>query len=278
MRLYRRGASLFALCLSVAAGVSFGQDALVLASGTAGSAGTVSLSLALTSVAGSEPASLQWSFTYPVASVTSISASVGDSANAAGKSLACTGSPGVYTCLLAGLNTNIIADGTVAVVNLTIAPGRREPLAVGLGGGWASLPSGFAVSLTAAGGIIAGGGALPAVSSFSCAPASLISLGSSTCTVALSGAAPSGGASVHISGAPLGLTVPASVTVPAGATSTTFTASAGIISLNLGVTLTAAYNGSSVNALLNLVTPVQASSLACNPTSLGQNVLGAPAR
>ncbi len=63
------------------------------------------------------------------------------------------------------------------------------------------------------------------------------------------------------------LTVPASVTVPAGATSATFTAAAGAIASSQSATLTAALNGSSATAAIALVLQPTVSSLSCSPTS-----------
>src|SRR6185369_15006865 len=75
-----------------------------------------------------------------------------------------------------------------------------------------------------------GGGGSPVVSSLVCNPTSLNPGGSTTCTVTLSQPAPSGGSTVTLgSNNTTALPVPASVTVPATASSTTFTATAGTV-------------------------------------------------
>src|SRR5262249_24473654 len=72
-----------------------------------------------------------------------------------------------------------------------------------------------------------GGGGSPVVSSLVCNPTSINSGSSTTCTVTLSQAAPAGGSTVTLSSNnTTALPVPASVTVPATASSTTFTAPA----------------------------------------------------
>ena len=109
------------------------------------------------------------------------------------------------------------------------------------------------------------------VSSLACNPTSLGQNASSTCTVTLTQAAPTGGALVTLTNTNATLSVPASVTVAAAATTATFAATTTTISSNQSATITATYNSSSANATVSLVAPVLVSSLACNPTSLGQN-------
>ena len=78
----------------------------------------------------------------------------------------------------------------------------------------------------------------------SCSPASIVSGSSTTCTVTLTSAAPSGGTSVTLSSNNSALTVPASVTVPATTTSTTFSG-AGSTPTTQTATITASANGAS---------------------------------
>lgn len=83
-------------------------------------------------------------------------------------------------------------------------------------------------------------GQIVSVSYLVCTPTSLESGVATTCTVTLSGAAPTTGTEVLLSSNDSLLPASAnSVTVPAGATSTTFTATAGTVSTNQSVTLTA---------------------------------------
>ncbi len=71
----------------------------------------------------------------------------------------------------------------------------------------------------------------PAVSGLSCAASTLTTPGSIVCTVRLSGAAPQGGSKVTLL-ATGNIRVPSSITVAAGSTSATFTASAARVSQN----------------------------------------------
>jgi hypothetical protein len=85
-------------------------------------------------------------------------------------------------------------------------------------------------------------------------PTSVVGGGSSTGTVTLSGAAPSGGAVVYLSSSASAAAVPTSVTVAAGATNATFTVSTSVVTASSPVTVTATYAGSSKTAALT-VTP-----------------------
>ncbi len=154
----RRGrvASIFAFAYLLSARASLGQagpDSLALSSGTAASNGTVALNLVLTSPAGSEPAAIQWTLTYPPANVVSISVSSGAALTAASKTLSCSASSGAYICVAWGMNAGIISNGTVAVVNLIMAAGlTTTPIAIG--NNVASSPAGIAIPLSATGGTV----------------------------------------------------------------------------------------------------------------------------
>ena len=107
-----------------------------------------------------------------------------------------------------------------------------------------------------------------------CNPTSLGQSAVSTCTVTLTQTAPTGGSSVTLASNNASLTVPASVTVAAGATTATFSATAAAtIASNQSATVTATLGSSSQTATISLVAPVLVSALACNPTSLGQSAV-----
>ncbi|MGA3240835.1 MAG: hypothetical protein ABSG03_31575 [Bryobacteraceae bacterium] len=177
------------------------------------------------------------------------------------------------------MNASTISNGAIAVVNLTMAAGLTTT-AIGISNSAASSPAGSGIALFATGGTVTGGAAsppqvLPTVASLSCLPAVLTGSGTATCTVALTGSAPTGGATVTLTNSDATLSVPASVTVAAGATTATFSASAATIGSNQSATITAAYNSTSATATISLLAPVLVSSLACNPTSLGQSAVSA---
>jgi Domain of unknown function (DUF4082)/Bacterial Ig domain len=95
----------------------------------------------------------------------------------------------------------------------------------------------------------------PVVSSMALNPPSVIGgpLGPSTGTVTLNGPAPSGGAVVSLSSSnPSVANVPASVTVPAGATSTTFPVSTSIVITSQTVTISGSYDNTAQSANLTV--------------------------
>ncbi len=82
-----------------------------------------------------------------------------------------------------------------------------------------------------------------AISTLSISPTSVTAGSSATGTVALNAAAPSGGATVSLSDTSSATTVPASVIVPAGATSANFTISTSSVTESTWSAITGAYGG-----------------------------------
>lgn len=127
-----------------------------------------------------------------------------------------------------------------------------------------------------------------ALSAVSLSPSTVAGGNSSTGTVTLSAAAPSGGTVVSLSDNSAAATVPASVTVAAGSTSRTFTAATTAVTSQTLAVVTASSGGVSRSATLtvNPPTPVEPalSALAVSPTNLvggagatGTVTLSAPA-
>jgi subtilisin family serine protease len=112
----------------------------------------------------------------------------------------------------------------------------------------------------------------PTLASLTVNPTSVNGGNSSTGTVTLSSAAPSGGVVVSLASSNTSLApVPASVAIPAGATSATFGVKTSAVSSTTTVTITGSYAGVQQSALLT-VTPAQSgpslTSLILNPTSV----------
>lgn len=112
------------------------------------------------------------------------------------------------------------------------------------------------IALAGCGGItVAGKSALssgPALSSLSCASASVTGSGSDACTVTLAAAAPTGGIVVNLASNNAAASVPASVTVPAKATSVGFTTTVTAVSSTQSVTVTASENSTTATFALSL--------------------------
>jgi hypothetical protein len=95
----------------------------------------------------------------------------------------------------------------------------------------------------------------PTLSSIGLNPTSVTGGSSSTGTVTLSGAAPSGGAVVYLTSSATAATVAASVTVAAGASSATFTVTTGAVTSATPVTISASYAGVTKTASLTVNPP-----------------------
>jgi uncharacterized protein (TIGR03437 family) len=254
-----------------AAPASAQVSSLNLSSATGGPGTTVSLALSF-SAGSSAPAALQWTLVYPLNKISAISETAGPAAAAARKTLSCASSPGALTCVLSGLNTNAIAGGVVANLQLTLAVNATttsisfsNPVAIAATG--SALPA-----LTTTG----GGVAVPVLSPVTCTPGSLSGGKISTCSTTLNMAAPPGGIAISLASDNSILTVPASVTVAAGATAATFSATAAAsIASNQSATVTATLGASSQTATINLLASagVLVSGLACNPTSLSPSAV-----
>src|ERR1700686_855404 len=125
------------LCLCQSFQPLVAQSSLVLSSAGA---------LTLTSVAGNEPAALQWTFSYP-SGVTGFTVSAGPALLAAGKSVTCAGNPSDYTCLAFGMNLNIIGKGVVG----TVPPaGTASGVSVAIPNAIAVSPAGSSIPISTA--------------------------------------------------------------------------------------------------------------------------------
>ncbi|WP_156385607.1 hypothetical protein [Ramlibacter sp. Leaf400] len=95
----------------------------------------------------------------------------------------------------------------------------------------------------------------PTLSAVSLNPASVTGGTSSTASVTLSGAAPSGGAVVTLSDNSAATTVPSSVTVPAGASSASFTVTTAPVTAATAATISAVFGGATRTAALTVNPP-----------------------
>jgi hypothetical protein len=113
------------------------------------------------------------------------------------------------------------------------------------------------------------GGAL--LSAFSCTSVSLTGAGTDACTVTLNAAAPSGGLAVSLSSSSLAAAVPATVTVPANATSVGFMTTVSSVGTAQPVTLTAVGGGVSETVALQLNPNIPTLSVAtsASPSNYG---------
>lgn len=107
----------------------------------------------------------------------------------------------------------------------------------------------------------------PVASGISVSPTSVLGGTSATGTVTLSGPAPAGGRVVDLSSSLAAASVPASVTVAAGASTATFTVATTLIQTNAIATLSATNNGVTVTTSLTVRGPAPI-SVTLSPTSV----------
>ena len=128
-----------------------------------------------------------------------------------------------------------------------------DPTATGAATGQLTVQSnsstGGAVAISLTG---TGTAALAALSSLSCSSGSMTGSGSDNCTVTLSGAAASGGLSVNLASSNAAVVLPATVMVPANATSAGFVASVSAVTSAQQATLTATAGSVSKSFALQL--------------------------
>lgn len=107
------------------------------------------------------------------------------------------------------------------------------------------------------------------VPTISLSPTAVTGGSSSTGTITLNGPAPTGGLTVSLS-ATNGVSVPSSITVAAGGTSATFTASAPLVANTTASTITATATGGTSNATLT-INPLVVTGLALSPSTINNS-------
>ena len=246
----------------------FGQLALGISSGSGGPGSTLALSVNLTAAAIS-PAAIEWTLGYSSADFSSASITAGPAAAAANKSIACNNTVGLTTCMLWGMNATPISNGVIATVALTISNATTNPTSpLQLSNIIAADPDANSLPASSASGSVM---IQPGLYGFSCNPVTITASATSTCTVSLTSAAPSGGAAISLSASPPAVNVPAVVTIPQGTSSATFAAIGAAVASSTSVTLTASYSGLSEGFGLTINPPpathLSLSGLASNGTA-----------
>ncbi len=221
-------------------------------------------------------AGMQWTFVFPASQIASVAVMPGAAAVAANKTVACAGGAGVYTCLLTGLNTNLVPAGVVANASFTIAAGASAPaIGVQVAGGLAATPDGFGAGVAGiAGNIGVSAPAAVSLAGLSCAPPTLSAGGSATCTLTLTGTA-AAATSFSVTSDNGAISVPASVTVAAGASSTTFTASASATASSGSANITVSSGTTSISTSVGIQSlPVVYGGLTFSPASISFSTSG----
>ena len=259
--------ALFLVTMLLSSNMLMAQSSMTLSSGTATAGSPVSLDLTLNSAQGSEPAGLQLTFTYPDAAVANFVVTPGAALSAAGKSLTCGGAAAAYICIATGLNANLIANGSVATVAVTLASGATS-VAVGVSDGLGASLDGSQIALNTTGGAVTGASAtFPVLSGLSCNPNSLTAGAVASCTVTMSAPLAAGGTVTLTSAG--SISVPSTVSIAPNAATATFSATAGSFNTDQSASITASWNGNSASSNLSLTaSPTSISSVQCAATTL----------
>ena len=242
--------SIFCIACLFFHSLSSAQPLLSLASATASPGSNIALNLSLSSPAGSEPSGLQWTIIYTPAGLTNVNVAPGAALTSTGKTLQCAAAAGSSTCIAYGMNSNIVPNGVVAVLTATLpsSPGNIDvaltsPIGATAGGG--------SEGITGSGGSIADQ-LSSAISSLICKPQSVSAGSASACMVNLTSAAGASGVVVALSSSSTSLSVPASVTIQAKATSANFTCIAGEVLSAQSAVVTASLGTSSAFAKISI--------------------------
>lgn len=250
-------------CFCRAQGLTLGLSA---ASGSPGGAATMNLTL---NGSGSQPAAVQWNLGYSTTDFSSVSVTAGPAAIAASKVVSCSSASGVTTCVLWGSNPTPVANGVVASVSLGVSSSTTDTSSqVQLANATSADGSGMPVSTTGAGNVVTIKQP-PGLNGFTCTPVMVTPPATSNCTVALTAPAPAGGASIALASSPVQTGVPATLVIPQGATSGSFTASLAPVTVTTSVMLSASYLGvkESFGITVNPASPTLA-SLSVTPSNL----------
>jgi len=223
-------------------------------SGTPGNDVIVGVNL----TAGSTPAaSVQWDISYSSSVLSLVTApydAIGTAGSAAGKSAACNAiSAGDVRCIISGLNQAGIGSGAVATLTFKIAAGTTDTSTpVSLVSTDASDANGNSLGISGTGATVTIDQPAPVLSTLNCSPGAVTPPATSTCTVGLSSAAQST-TTINLSSALPQATVPASVTIMTGLTSTTFTVNTMSVTASTPAQISATLASTTLNFSLTLV-------------------------
>ena len=173
---------------------------------------------------------------------------------------------------VSGLNDLPITIGAGSTYSVGV---NFSPQATGTSGGQVAITSNTSSAGTLVIGLNGNGvtaSSQPTLTTLSCANSSITGAGTDNCTVTLNAAAPAGGLAVGVASNNSAVTAPATVTVPATATSASFTATASSVSTSQTATLTASAGSVAETFALQLNAAEQGSTgaptLSINATSL----------
>ena len=267
---------LIGILSALAANATFQTPSLTV-SGASGAPGTnVTLDVSMTLGSGTAPASVQWDLTYSTADLSLVTGTydgTGAAASGAGKAADCNViSAGDVRCIISGINVSSIGNGVLATLTFQIAAGTLDSSTpVSLTGGLASDGSANPLSVSDSGATVTINQPAPVLDAINCSPTTVLPPASSTCTVSTVGNVPST-TTISLSSGVAQATVPASVNIAAGHSSTTFNVSTTAVGANTTALITATLGVSVDNFSLTLTTSSSCTyALSANSSSIGSS-------
>ncbi len=224
---------------------AWAQTAVQVEPGTAVAGGSGSLNISITSTSSSASTALEWTLSYSATDISNMNLTAGAALTSAGKSLSCASGTGEVRCIVWGLNTKAIPNGVLATATFAVSLHAPTSLALDLTGLTATSSAATPVAATASGATLT---IKPPghISQLSCSPAAISAAGKTTCTATLASAAVEAVSITLILGADSAkVTMPSSVTVPAGGTSVSWTVTAGTVAADSTAIIFANLNGDS---------------------------------
>jgi len=240
----------FLLLFLLLSSAGFSQNAVLGLPSVSGAPGSsISLDLTLSS-SQNAIASAQWTLKYWPVDVAGLNVVAGPAA--AGKSLYCASGTGTVKCILAGLTSGVLADGVVARVTASLAPGTPNAVStIGVTGALGASQQGATIPIQGRAAVITI--AQPAhLSGVACTPQGVITPGVAACTLTLSAPAAASMA-FSLSSANPNIRTPASVSVPAGGNSASFNITAASVNTIALAPVTATLGAQSFSTTVILV-------------------------
>lgn len=253
---------LWAAQIPVLAQLSLNIGSLSIAPGS-----PASVNISMNSSSGTLPSVVQWTLNYSSTSLSGMSLQPGSAAVAAGKTLSCASRTGSVSCVVWGMNRNIVPNGVVATANFQVSSTASSSTTLQVTNAAAASTAPSIITATGSTGTLT---LLSSrISKLACSPVTIVPPASATCTVTLSTpVALATSVSLGLASNSSGVTIPPSVTVPAGAASATFPVQAGLVTAPATAVLTASLNGTSATFSLSLLPPLLVKTLACAPATV----------
>lgn len=236
-------------------GICLAQVTLQASSVSVTAGGTGSVNISMSAGSGGAPAAVEWMFTYSTTAISGVTLTASSSVTAAGKTLTCAPATGSVKCILEGLNTTAIPSGVIAVAQFTVSASAPSSSSIGITGVVGASPSAVMLSATGVGSTLTVVQSAR-LSTLTCTPQTLVTPATASCAIGLTAAASSTlSITLGYTVSQAQVTMPASASVSAGASSTSFNVQVAAVTAQTSLVVTAALNGGSASFTITLQPP-----------------------